>query len=62
MLDVKVFLVILNRLIICDQINLSLSYYMMIFNQFCFMRARLMKALEVCGAAVGTAKHQQGLE
>lgn len=26
------------------------------------MRARLMKALEVCGAVVATGKHQQGLE
>jgi len=26
------------------------------------MIARLMKALEVCGAVVGTAEHQQGLE
>ena len=27
------------------------------FQSVYFMRARLMKALEVCGAAVGTAKH-----
>jgi hypothetical protein len=33
------------------------------FQSVYFMRIRLkMKALEVCGTVVGTAKHQQGLE
>jgi hypothetical protein len=65
----------LCRLTVCDQINFLfffiIFFYFLFFlllllhgdfRSVYFMRARQMKALEVCVALDGTAQHQQGLD